>query len=213
VFEFNNLLHVAFGSLAMLGSLIALITVKGSTWHIRGGRLFALMMGLVIITTFIQMAHELLPLAIVMCLAVIYLVASGVLSVNTGVARFKGINIALMVLLGLLFAFALVQFVRFNVAGDGLFIGPGAMAAMFATLLVQDWRMLRTPPTHPNAWLRRHFTRMILAFTFAVMALVRIGIDLGLSLETTVIVPLAIATAVIGLVYRSYPVSESTTLP
>lgn len=207
-FDINNILHVAFGSLAMLGGVTALVTVKGSLWHVRGGRLFCVMMGLVILTTFIQMFHELLPLAIVMCLTVIYLVPSALLSVNRDIGHFRGFNIALMVLLAVLFAFTLLQFVRFNLDVDTFIAGPGILAGMFGILFVQDWQMLRAPPAHPNAWLRRHLTRMILAFTFAVMALVRIGIDFGLSLEMSVILPLAIAAVIIIVVFRSYPVEK-----
>lgn len=111
-------------------------------------------------------------------------------------------------LLVLLFLFTIVQFVRFNLSGDRLSLGPGVLALMFGFLLVQDWRMLRSPPSQPNAWLRRHLTRMILAFTFAVMAFVRIGIDFGLSLEMSVITPLAIAAIAIGFVYRNYPIES-----
>jgi hypothetical protein len=206
--EFNNILHIGFGSLAFLGGIVALVTQKGSTWHIRGGWLFAVMMGLVILTTFAQMFHEFLALAIVMCLTVLYLVPSAILSVNHNTSGFRGFNIALLALLALLFLFVLVQFVRLNLDRDGWFIGPGVLAAMFGTLFVQDWRMLRSPPSHPNAWLRRHLTRMILAFTFAVMAFVRIGTDFGLSLEMTVILPLAIAAITIALVYRNYPIKD-----
>ncbi|MDJ0812750.1 MAG: hypothetical protein QNJ23_03420 [Woeseiaceae bacterium] len=208
MFEIINLLHVVFGSLALLGGVTAMATAKGSLWHVRGGQLFALMMGLVVITTFVQMFHEFLPLAIVMCLTVIYLVPSAILSVNHAVPGFKAANVLLMTLLGLLFAFATVQFVRINLISDSLFVGPAFLAALFGTLLVQDWRMLGSPPSHPNAWLRRHLTRMILAFTFAIMALVRIGLNFGLSLEMSVILPLIAAAIVIAVVYRKYPVSE-----
>ena len=207
MFEIINLSHVVFGSLALLGGVVAMGTAKGSLWHVRGGRLFALMMGLVVVTTFMQMFHEFLPLAIVMCLTVIYLVPSAILSVNQAAPGFRGANIALMTLLGLLFAFTAVQFVRINLISESLFIGPGFMATLFGILFVQDWRMLRSPPSHPNAWLRRHLTRMILAFTFAIMALVRIGLNFGLSLEMSVILPLIAAAIVIAAVYRKYPVS------
>ena len=69
--------------------------------------------------------------------------------------------------------------------------------------------MLRSPRSHPNAWLRRHLTRMILAFTFAVMALVRIGIEIGLSLDASVILPLVVAALAIMIVYRSYPIVDA----
>ncbi len=208
MFELNSILHVGFGSLAFLGGVVALIARKGSAWHIRGGRLFAVMMGLVILTTFVQMFHVFLPLAIVMCLAVFYLIPSAILSVNRNFGAFKGFNIGLVVLLALLFLFTLAQFIRFNLNGDRVIIGPGVLAVTFGFLLIQDWRMLRSPPSHPNAWLRRHLVRMILAFTFAVMAFVRIGIDFGLSLEMSVVAPLIVAMIVIAVAYPQFPIKH-----
>ena len=42
-------------------------------------------LGLVILTTIVRMFHELLPLALVMCLAVTYLIPSGLLAVNRNI--------------------------------------------------------------------------------------------------------------------------------
>lgn len=209
MFELNNFLHIGFGSLALLGGVVALATEKGSTWHVRGGWLFVTMMSLVIVTTAIQMIQRFLPLAIVMCLAVTYLLPSALLAVNRNFAAFKSVSIGLLVLLALLFLSSLIQFIRFNLNGDRVFVGPGVLAAVFGFLLVQDWRMLRSRLSHPNAWLRRHLVRMIFAFTFAVMAFVRIGINFGLSLEMSVIAPLAVATIVIAIVYRKYPIESA----
>lgn len=201
----NNYAHIGFGSLALLGGVIALSSTKGSSVHVRGGRLFAWMMLFVVITTLLAMYFELLPLAIVMCLAEIYLIPSALLSVNRSTAAFTGLNVALAVLAGLLCLFTAIQFVRFNVNADQFFIGPAVLAALFGFLLAQDVVMLQRRPDRPNFWVRRHLTRMILAFTFAIMALVRIGMNLGLSLEMTVVLPLLVAALVIVGVYRRYP--------
>ncbi|MEX2495750.1 MAG: hypothetical protein WD448_06660 [Woeseia sp.] len=71
--------------------------------------------------------------------------------------------------------------------------------------------MLHADPPHPNFWIRRHLVRMILAFTIAVMAVVRIGLNFGLSLEASVVIPLGIAAACISWVYRRYPLLTTAT--
>lgn len=163
----------------------------------------------VVVTTMVAMFDELLPLAIVLTLAEVYLVPSALLSVNRQRSDFSSWNRLLMILAGLLCLFTAVQFVRFNLVLDQWVFGPLVLSVMFGFLFVQDWRMLGSRPSHPNFWLRRHLLRMILAFTVAVMALVRIGISFGLSLEATVVVPLAVAAVVIMWIYRRYPVSGS----
>lgn len=206
MFEWNNAAHVVFGSLALAGGFLALVSAKGATWHVRGGWLFVWAMGLVVLTTFVQMLHNFLPLAIVMCVAVLYLIPSGLLSLRRDFGGFTATNLALSLLPAVLAVFAAVQFVRFNLRGQGVFLGPGLLALTFGFLCAQDWIALRERPTHPNVWIRRHLLRMILAFTFAVMALVRIGVDFGLSFEATVIYPLLLAGIAIAVVYRRYPV-------
>ena len=204
--QINSFAHIGFGSLALLGGLIAFISLKGSPTHIRGGKLFAWMMLLVVVTTLLAMFFEFLPLAIVMCLAEAYLIPSALLSVNRQVTHFKAFSIVLALLLALLFLFTAVQFVRFNLISDELFLGPAVLATLFGFLLVQDIGMLRRRDgRHNNYWIRRHLLRMIMAFTFAVMALVRIGIDFGLTLEQSVIYPLVAAAIVTFLVLRRFP--------
>lgn len=205
----SNIIHIGAGSLALLGGMTALATVKGSRWHIRGGKVFVWTMIVVVVTTMIAMFNELLPLAIVLGLAEVYLVPSALLSVNRQRSDFLSWNRLLMILAGLLCLFSATQFVRVNLVLDQLVVGPLVVSVMFGFLFVQDWRMLGSRPAHPNFWLRRHLLRMILAFTVAVMALVRIGISFGLSLEATVVIPLAVAVLAIMWIYRRYPVSDS----
>lgn len=202
----NMLVHVAFGSVGLAGGTLALASAKGSRRHVLGGKVFAWTSALVVVTSLLSMFHRFLPLAVVLSLAVVYLVPSALLSVNRRVRHFRLLNWLLMGLAAVLGAFTLLQFVRFNLAGGQVFIGPLVLSAMFGFLLAQDWLMLRGAPESPNYWIRRHLVRMILAFTIAVMAIVRIGINVGLSLEASVVLPLVVATICILWTYRRYPV-------
>ena len=207
----NTFVHVGIGTLGLFGGTIALLTVKGSRWHVRGGKVFAWSMAAVVVTTLVTMLDGFLPLAVVLALAEAYLVPSALLSVNRDGRHFRAWNAMLMSIPGLLCLFAALQFVRFSMASGTLLVGPLVLCLMFGFLFVQDWRMLANPPAHPNVWLRRHLVRMILAFTIAVMALVRIGLRFGLSLEASVVVPLAVAALAILWIYRRYPVTKRVT--
>jgi hypothetical protein len=205
-YDVNNLVHASFGFAALLGGVVALATVKGSFWHVRGGQLFVLMMIAVLVTAAITMTHRFLPLAIFMILAEVYLIPSGLLSVGRGRESRIAWNWPLMGLAVLLALLTAIQFVRLNLLRDGIVIGPAALSFMFVFLAFQDWVLLRRTVRHPNFWLRRHLTRMILAFTFGVMALVRIGLNFGLTLEMATVGPLLIAAISVIWVYRRYPV-------
>lgn len=65
----SSIIHIGAGSLALLGGVTALATVKGSRWHIRGGKVFVWTMIVVVVTTMAAMFNEILPLAIVLTLA------------------------------------------------------------------------------------------------------------------------------------------------
>ena len=208
----NMLVHTGFGSLGLAGGLLALVTTKGSKRHVLGGHIFAWTSVGIVLSTLASMLHEFLPLAVVLALAMTYMVPSALLSLNRNFPYFRALNVVLMLLAGLLCAFALLQFVRVNFVLEQFFVGPLVLAVMFGFLFAQDWHMLRNRPTHRNYWIRRHLVRMILAFTVAVMALVRIGINFGLSLEASVVIPLAIAVPFIAWSYRRYPLEAKPVL-
>ena len=73
-------------------------------------------------------------------------------------------------------------------------ITPLLMALTFATLIFRDFKLLKNRPTEHLFFLKRHAFRMILAFGFAVMAVLRIGIKMDLfGLELTVFLPLLLS--------------------
>ncbi|NEZ04998.1 hypothetical protein G4Y73_12640 [Wenzhouxiangella sp. XN201] len=210
IYHFNGWAHVGLGFTAIAGGLVALVSTKGSRIHRRGGWVFAGLMLPVALTTLIMMFHEFLPLAIVLATAEFYLVPAALLSINRDMRGFKACSIALVVLVSILMLFVTFQFVRFSLLQEQVFIGPLVLAAMFGFLVVQDLHMLAVRPEQPNYWIRRHLVRMILAFTIAFMAIVRIGLPFGLSLEASVILPLLVATAGILWAYRRFPTAADT---
>ncbi|MEX0899633.1 MAG: hypothetical protein WD081_02975 [Gammaproteobacteria bacterium] len=208
--EASRLVHAVLGSVALFAGVVAMLTVKGSRLHVRAGRVFAWLMGAVVVLALLFMFYRFLPLAVVLSLATAYMIPSAVLSTSRNGRGFVGMNVLLMGVTGGLCLFATDQFVRLNLGADQLFIGPLVLAALFGALFADDWRMLVRRPVEPNYWIRRHLERMILAFAIAVMALVRIGVDFGLTFEMTVILPLSVAAFGILYMYRRYPLAGRT---
>lgn len=205
----NAGIHILFGSVTLLAGVVALSARKGARWHVRGGFVFASTMIVVVGTTLFAMFHRFLPLAILLALAEVYLIPAALLAVGKGRQLARGWLWPFTVLAALLGLFAAAQFVRLNFVEGQLFIGPGVFACMFGFLVWQDWLYLRGED-HPNFRLRRHLTRMILAFAIAAMALARIGLDFGLSIQITTLGPLAIAAGFIVWQYRKYPVPRKS---
>lgn len=209
VHQLNNVIHVVLGSIALLGGCVALWVIKGSSLHIKAGKVFVWSMLPVVTTSLIAMFFELLPLAIVLSLAELYLLGTALLSIEHQRSDYRRWMFVLMAVAGLLAIFAAIQFIRFNLSPGPLFVGPAVLAALFTGLLIGDLRVLRPEGVHRHVWLRRHLSRMILAFTIAVMALVRIGVNFGLTFEASVILPLAIAAGFILWVRRRFPLPAS----
>lgn len=152
----NTLVHVGFGTLALLGGGLALAATKGSKLHVRGGQVFVVTMAVVLVTTVFSLLHQFFPLVVVMILAEVYLIPSALLSVGRKREARLAWNWPLMGLTLLLALFAGVQFVRLNLVSDQLFFGPAVLSFMFVFLTYQDWVLLRRKERHPNFWLRRH---------------------------------------------------------
>lgn len=198
-------IHVVLGFIAFSAGIVALSTRKGTQIHIKAGKIFSYLMILVALSTFAFMAHEFLPLAVVLSIAVIYLVPSAINAFRNG-RRFATLwDRSLIFIPFLLFVFATVQFVRFQSVDTAPKVGPILLAATFGFLFFQDLMLLRNRERERSYWIRRHMTRMILAFTFTAMAVVRLGINVGLTLEQTVIFPTLIAWLCIAYCYRKYP--------
>ncbi len=186
--------HIAIGFLAYGAGVVALSTVKGSSRHILAGRVYVAAMIIPVATTIVFMFTRFLPLILVMTVAVIYLIASGVLAFRSTEPYARPLHAVLLVLPLALSLFAGLALAR-SLRGGAVALLPGQFLifAIFAGLAVGDARVLRRWPADSNAWTRRHLWRMVFSFAFATMAILRIGIDAGIPFEMSVWLPLVLA--------------------
>lgn len=202
-------LHVILGYLALTGGLVALSSKKGSVLHKKAGMFFAYPMLVVILTTIVFMFTEFLPLAIVLAAMSLYFILSAISSARYQkpyAARADKVLFGIPLLLCL---FTGVQFVRFLNIENAPVVGPLVLCLMGGFFTFQDVLILRRRPLQRNIWIRRHLLRMLFAFTFAVMALIRIGINFGLTLEQTVIYPIIATLPFVWYFYRKFPVERT----
>lgn len=187
--------HILFGFIALSGGVFALLSKKGSAIHKWSGRLFAgLMLMPVVITTFVFMRHNSQPLVIVTTLATIYLIISAFVSLRNTHPQARLIEYCILIIPIVIGLFAAAQTIRFLMSSNqGPLIGPLLIASIFCALAIGDIRVMVKRPVKKTIWVKRHLLRMLLAFAFATMAVLRIGVQVGLPFEATVIVPLLLA--------------------
>ncbi|WP_237066077.1 hypothetical protein [Microbulbifer guangxiensis] len=201
---FSYFIHVVLGFIAFAAGIVALSTKKGTTIHIQAGKIFSYLILIVAISTIVFLFHEFLPLVLVMIVATFYLVPSGINAIGNNAKHALLWDKLLTLIPLLLFIFTAMQFVRFLSIEGAPIAGPFLLASTFGFILYQDLALWKTRDRERFYWVRRHMIRMILAFTFAAMAVVRLGIDFGLTLEQTVIYPLLIAWVCIAYCYKKY---------
>lgn len=201
---FSYFIHVVLGFIAFAAGITALVTKKGTPVHIKAGKVFSYLMILVALSTIVFMTHEFLPLAVVLTIAVLYLIPSAINAINND-AKAAALWDKLLTLIPLLlFIFTAMQFIRFLSIEGAPTAGPILLASTFGFILYQDLALWKNRNRESSYWIRRHMIRMILAFTFTAMAVVRLGINIGLTLEQTVIYPILIAWVCIAYCYKKY---------
>ena len=193
-YELNARAHVIIGSIAFLGGAVALFSKKGSKMHRASGSLFVLGMLYAALSTIVFMMEEFLPLAVLMSLATVYLLFSALSALHHNNRFTRAIDASLIILPVILFTFAFMQFIRILPVFSVGTLARLLFAVTFAILIYRDVRLIRNRPADHLFYIRRHAFRMILAFGFAVMAVVRIGIKIDLlGLEFATFFPLLLA--------------------
>lgn len=201
IYSINNLLHTIVGSIALVGGVIALITVKGSDNHKKGGKVFAWLIVLSAISSFyptITKFNEIGPVAIVMAVATIYLVVTSIIAIRHQQSH-SLVREKFLILIPLFLAAMPLRFVirAIKTSNYEIFMGPLVLLTLFLYCLITDIMVIRNRNRSKDFWLKRHLTRMIFAFSFGVMALVRIGIDFGITFEMSLVLPLLAALLII----------------
>lgn len=198
----NSYVHAILGSLALIGGTVALIVTKGSKKHRLAGRVFVIGMVVSSLTTLVFMLHSILPLAILMAAVTLVLLFSALAAIKPTSSKPPTSEILLTGILLLISLFPLALVIHALITGNlAVFYGPLVLLLVFLWLLFEDWQYLTNPNPSRKYRIKRHLTRMILAYAFGVMALIRIGIKLGLSLELSVILPL-LAALVLIVIFR-----------
>lgn len=197
--------HVGFGFLAVAGAITALLARKGSTLHKQGGWVFAIPMVVAALTALVFEVEfdEARPLAVIMAVATMYLLATGILSLRNG-WRYAPVAEKLLVVVPMaLFAFSALFLSRSIQAGALAQIpGPALYAGVFLALFIGDARLMLSRPTERLRWVKRHLFRMLLAFAFAIRALFSIGLETGLPFEFVVTAPLVLALGATWYFFR-----------
>ena len=195
----SYLLHVAFGFLAMAGAVTALSVVKGSPLHKKAGWLFAVPMAVAAVTALVfEIEFEQpRPLVVIMSAATLYLLASSLLAIRNRLAYARILEKVLIVVPIALFAIAALILVR-SVGSGSLIRVPGQTlyAGIFLALLIGDIRIIVARPDSRIVWIKRHLLRMLLAFGFAIRAILAIAMDVGLPFQVVVTAPLVAALLV-----------------
>jgi hypothetical protein len=187
--------HIIAGIIGLIAGLVALSTKKGSSLHIAAGRTFAINLFIAVVTTLIFLFdHERQPLIFILALGAFYLVSSGALSFRKQKPYAKAFERVLVIIPLGISLFAVFRIIQILIGGlSAQILGPLLFAILFGGLLLGDIRVMRSRPMASLAWVKRHLLRMVLAYGFATMALLRIGLDVGLLLAITVIVPVVLA--------------------
>jgi uncharacterized membrane protein len=189
-------LHAGFGLLAVAGAVTALSVRKGSALHKEGGWFFVTPMVIAAVTALIFELEfdEPRPLAVIMSVATLYLLATSVLSLRNGWRYAPIVEKVLFVVPIALFVMSSMFLYRsIHSASMAQIPGPTLYTGVFLSLLIGDLRLMLNRPTDRLRWIKRHFFRMLLAFAFAVRAVFSFVFETGLPFEVIVTVPLVLA--------------------
>lgn len=183
--------HVIIGSVGFIAGIVALTTKKGSSIHKRSGWIFVFGISVAVITTGIFMMDEFLPLAIVMSVASVYLMTSSITSIRHQSSTSRMIDSMIIILPIALTVFPAFRLITSLPDITLVSVGQLMISSIFGFCLYYDIKLMINRPTKRNYWIGRHLYRMILAFGFGLMAILRIGVKVEfLDLEITVISPL-----------------------
>ncbi len=203
------LIHVIIGSIGLLGGMVSLFSKKGSKVHKNGGWIFISGMMVAIVTTLMFMRHNFLPLAIVMCIASFYLMASAVTAIRVKSSWARSLDYIFLLFPLVLFVFPLMNMIRSLPNFTFVSAGQTILSFTFLYCLVDDIQYLRRKKNLQVPNIGRHLFKMILAFTFGVMAVLRIGVKVDfIDLEFTVIVPLIIGMIIALRMKRKFPIIQ-----
>ena len=188
--------HILFGVVAYGAGIVALFSRKGSALHVRAGWFFAAGMVVPILTSLRFLVDRFLPLILIVAVADLYLIATGLMVFQRHRRGFRRAHSVLVVVPLVLGCAALVRAVG-SLAGTRPWVGPVLLCLLFFHFAFEDLQVLRGRGGGQAFWVARHLSRMLFAFAFATTAVLNIhALDVGLPFQATVIGPLVLAILV-----------------
>ncbi len=164
VHKINIAIHVAAGSLALLVGLIAIIANKGRKLHRLTGRLFLILMSIVIITGLIGVfVFGRNTFLLVITVLSGYLAFSGyrVIKAKSNVPKFIDIGICLLSLIS-------VSYFLYYFKSIGMIWSPvivySTVGYLFLMIVYDLGRYFIPTKTYANLWIYEHILKMVGAF-------------------------------------------------
>lgn len=196
-------LHITIGLVGLFAALVALGTKKGSQPHIYAGRIFAICVVIVSITSAVLLSVRMVAPLLLAAMTAVYAIGTAVLALRPGTQTVRSLefslSIAQIVVVAMFLFLAIPQVMQSNIPP----IGPLVLLAIPIILLVGDLNFYRKPDQRDRLRVLRHMSRMIWAFVVVVRApIVEVNVVLQIPAPIILFAPLIIAPLLIFL-FRS----------
>lgn len=202
-------LHMVIGLIGLIAAIIAFSSRKGGPRHVFAGRVFAVCILIVSLTSVVMLLVRVAPPLIVSTAAAIYAIGTALLALKPSSALVRSGEIGLAVIQILAIILFLSIAIPEVAAGTIPPIGPMVIIAIPIFLLFGDINFFMKSKQRRVLGVRRHLSRMIWAFVVAVRApIVEVNGSLQIPVPVILFLPLLVAPMIIWFVLRRYPIRE-----
>ncbi|HEX9852288.1 MAG TPA: hypothetical protein VGA68_04710 [Woeseiaceae bacterium] len=171
-------LHTSLGVAGIIGAIVALSLTKGSPFHIRAGRTFAIAAAVAAATAIAFSFTSFAPMAVASGVMTLSAVGSAFLALRSKSPRVTASEMLTTSLMAFVLIWLLAGVAMSVRQGGVLWIPPLILACFPAALLVNDVRFMRLDDIErKQKRLHRHLSRMAFAFAIAVHAPVVVFAD------------------------------------
>lgn len=171
-------IHTVLGVAGLLCAVVALTVTKGSNPHILAGRTFAATGAIAAATAIFFSLTTFAPLTIATAALMLSVIGSALLALRSKSPAVAAGELAAAIVMALVLFWLLYGVVMSVQQGGLLWIPPVLLAILPAALLANDIRFMKQGDvSRKSKRLRRHLSRMALAFTIAIHAPVVVFAD------------------------------------
>ena len=190
-------LHIAAGTVALLTAVVALVTAKGGTNHVRAGRVYAISMTLVFLTAVLLVIFGADVFLLLIALFSFYMAFAGWRFARNYLGRAHPVDWTAIGVMGLtaLLMWGYAAYIRGQ--GDANWVTLVVFGVIALALSVADARYYRSAGAPRQKRIQRHLTNMLGGTIATVTAVMVVNVDMEpvwvpWILPTVVIVPLIV---------------------